>query len=84
MDQLASSPGCSTYCYAELAASFINFLYHCSPSSGLYGAGKDNRGRHTDSPYGHHPIRTTSAPTSFIPHFTQNALSAATLPIYPG
>ena len=26
MDQYAGSPGHSTYCYKELAASFINFL----------------------------------------------------------
>jgi len=28
MDQYAGNPGHSTYCYAELAASFINFLYY--------------------------------------------------------
>ena len=27
----AGSPGHSTYCYAELAASFINFIHYCSP-----------------------------------------------------
>jgi len=42
MDQYAGSPSYSTYCYAELAASFINFIYYCSPSSVCYGAGKDN------------------------------------------
>ena len=58
VDQYASSPGLSTYCYAEVAASFINFFHYYSPSSGFYGAGKDDRGRHTDSPSGRHPIRT--------------------------
>jgi len=38
------------YCYAELAASCINVLHYCLPSSGFYGAGKDNMGRHTDNP----------------------------------
>ena len=52
MDQYASSPGHSTYSYAELAASFINFLHYCLPTSGFYGAGKDNRGRCTDNPCG--------------------------------
>jgi len=37
------------------------------PSSGFYGAGEDNRGRHTDSLAGSHPIRTINAPTSIIP-----------------
>jgi len=75
MDQYAGSPGRSTYCYAELAVSFINFLHYCSPSSGFYGAWKDSRGRRTDNPSGlsvphlHHP-----------PIFMPNALSAATLP----
>ena len=45
---------------------------------------EDNRGRRTDNPSGRHPIRTINAPTSIIPPlFTSNALSAATLPIYP-
>jgi len=55
------------YCYAELTASFINFLHHCLPSSGFYGAGKDNRGRHTNNPSGRHPILTTGATTYIIP-----------------
>ena len=85
MDQYAGIPGRSTYCYAELAASFINFLHYCSPTSGFYGAGKDNRGRRTDNSSGRHPIRTIGAPTSITPPIcTLNALSAATLPIYPG
>ena len=69
MDQYADSPGRSTYCYAELAASFIDFLHCCSPSSRFYAAGKDNRGRRTDNPFGRYPILTVGAPTSFIPHF---------------
>jgi len=40
MDQYDGSPGRSTCCFAELAASFINFLHYCSPSSGFCGAGK--------------------------------------------
>jgi len=79
MDQYAGSPGHHTYCYAELTASFINFLHYCSPSSGFYDAGKDNRGRCTDNPSGRHPIRTIGAPTFIITPFTPNALSATTL-----
>ena len=71
MDQYAGSPDHSTYCYAELATSFINFLHYCLPSSGFYGAGKDNRGRctKTDNLSGCHLIWTVSFPTSVIPHF---------------
>ena len=69
MDQYAGSPGHSTYCYAEVAASFINFLHYRSPFSGLCDAGKDDRGRCTDSLSGHHPIWTIDAPTSIIPPF---------------
>jgi len=84
MDQYAGSPGHSTYCYAELDASFINFL-HSLAITGFYGARKDNRGRCTDKPSGYHPIQTIGAPTFIIPSIcTPNALSAATLPIYPG
>jgi len=61
------------YCCAQLAASFINFLHYCSPSSGFYGAGKD-RGRHTDNPSGCHPIRTIVAPISIIPPFYAECL----------
>jgi len=57
IDQYARSPGYSTYCNT----SFTNFLHHCSPSSGFYGARKDNRGRCTDNPSGCHPIRTVGA-----------------------
>ena len=46
---------------------FINFLHYCSPSSGFYGAGKDNRGRHTNNPSGRHPILTIGATTYIIP-----------------
>jgi len=62
MDQYAGSPGHSTYCYTELAASFINLLHYCLPSSGFYGAGKDDRGRRADNPPGRHPNRTISDP----------------------
>ena len=69
----------------KLAASFINFFHYCSPSSRFYSAGNDNRSRHTDSPSGRHPIWTTGAlRLHHPPIFTPNALSAATLPIYPG
>jgi len=63
MDQYAGNPGHSTYCYAERAASFINFLHYYLPSSGFYGAGKDERGRRTDNPCGRHPIWTIGAAT---------------------
>ena len=53
MDQYAGSPGRNTDYYGELAASFINLLHYCFPSSGFYGAGKDNRGRCTTSLSGH-------------------------------
>jgi len=77
MDHYAGSPGHSTNCYAELAASFVNFLHYCSPSSGFYGAGNDNRGRCTNKPSG--------CPTFVIlPFFMLNASSTATLPIYLG
>ena len=68
MDQYASSPGYSIYCYAEVAAFFINFLNYCLPSSGFYGAVKDNRGRCTANPSEHHTIQTISFPTSIITH----------------
>ena len=89
MDQCAScwqswSQTHSTYYYTELAASFTNFLYYCSSSSGFYGAEKDNRSRHTDSPPGRHSIRSTGALTPSSPIFTPNALPAASLQIYPG
>ena len=60
--QYAGSPGHSTYCYAELTASLINFLHYCSPSSGFYSARKDNRGRCTDNPSGRHPSGLTVPP----------------------
>ena len=56
-------------------------------SSGLYGAGEDNRdrSRHTSNLAGRHSMRTNQRPTSNIPPiFTPDALPAATLPIYPG
>ena len=65
-----SSQYTSTYCYAELAASFINFLHYCSPSSGFYGAGKDNRGRQTDAT----PSRLLVRPLPSSPHFHTKCL----------
>ena len=67
MDQSASSP--SICCYAELAASFVNFLHYCLLSSRFCDAGKYSRGRCTDSASGCRPIRTIGAPTSLIPPF---------------
>jgi len=76
MDQYAGSSGRSTYCYVELAASFINFLHYCSPSCGFYGAGKDNSGSRTDNLSRCHIIHHP-------PIFTPNAVFAASLPICP-
>jgi len=81
--QYSSSPGHSNYCHTELAASFIDFLHYCSPSSGFCGAAKDNRGRHTDNSSGRHPIQTVHPPISIITHFWLNALSVAAVPVYP-
>jgi len=50
----------------SLTSSFINFVHYCSPSSGLYGAAKDNRGRCIDNLTGRHPIQSTNALTSII------------------
>jgi len=52
----------------ELAASFIDFLHYCLPSSVLYDTGKGNRNRRTDSQSERHPVRTIGAPTSIILH----------------
>ena len=76
--------GHSTYCDADFAASFINFLHYSLPSSGFYGAGKDNRGRHTDNPSGHYPIQTIGAFKSITPHFYIKSPFCASLTIYPG
>jgi len=54
-------------CYAELDASVINLLCYCSPSSGFYSTGKDNRGRRTDNLSGCHHFRAIGAPTSIPP-----------------
>jgi len=43
------------------------------PSSGFYGAGEDNRGRHTDNAAERHSIRTIGAPTSISTIFTLDA-----------
>jgi len=61
--------------------SFINFLLIACHLLDFMVQGKITE---ADAPTSHHPIRTIGAPTSVIPIFTQNALSAATLPIYPG
>jgi len=66
-------------CYAELAASFINFLHYYSPSSGFHG--KDNRGRRIDNPSGRHPIQTIGVPPPPFPILRRMPLPAATLPI---
>ena len=66
-----------------LAASFVNFIHYCSPSSGFYGAGKDNRGRRTDFPSGCHPIWTIGVPESLIPRFLPNALSDTHIHTHP-
>jgi len=62
-----------------------NLLHPLSTSSTfwIYGAGKDNRGRRTDNPSGCHPVQTIGAPPPSSRIFMLNALSAATLPIYP-
>jgi len=73
-----------TYSYAELAESFINFLHYCSPSSAFYGTGTDSRGKRTNSLFGCYPTQTVGAPPPPSPIFMLNALSAATIPIYPG
>jgi len=39
------------------------------PSSGLYGAREDNRGRHSDNTAWRHSIQTNHRPTSIIPPF---------------
>jgi len=84
MDQYAGSPGHSTYCYTELAASFINFLHYCSPTSGFYGAEKiteaDALTIHLDST----PSGLSVPPPPLSPIFMPNAFSDATIPIYPG
>jgi len=66
MDQNAGSTGHSTYCFAEIAASFINFLHYCLPSSRFYAAG--DRGRCTNTPSGCHPIGLSvpPPPSSFL------------------
>ena len=47
----------------------VHFLHQCSPSSALYGAENDNRGRRTNNPPECHPVETISTPTFIIPHF---------------
>ena len=60
----------------------------CHPTNSVKAlkasAWKGNRSKSTDNPSGRHPIWTIGAPPPLSPIFTPNALSAATLPIYPG
>jgi len=47
--------------------------------------GENDRGKCTNNPAGHYPIWTIDASTSITPpHFTPDALPAATFPIYSG
>jgi len=69
MDQHAGSPCHSTYYYAELAASFINFPYYCLPSSGFYGAGKDNGADALTIRLDATPSRLLVPPLPSFPHF---------------
>ena len=41
----------------------------CQKTSGLYGAKKDNKSRHTDNPARRHSMLTNQQPTSLIPPF---------------
>jgi len=69
---------CRNHCILyQLHPSLLAILGDCVVQS-------KNRGRSTDNPSGCHPIRTPGAPISIIPHFMPSALSATTLPIYPG
>ena len=72
MDQYAGSPVHSTYCYAELAASFIKFLHYCSLTSTCMVQGKITQAEaltiYRES--GCHTIQTFSAPNLYhIPNF---------------
>ena len=82
--QDAGSPGHSkpTCCYAELAASFTNFLHYCLQSSGFYGAitEADAQTIRLNAP----PSGLSVPPLPSSPIFTSNALSGATLLIYSG
>ena len=81
MDQYAGSPGHSTYSYAELIASFMNFLH-------LLDFMEQGKITEENAP----TIRLDATPSRLLeppspsppPIFTPNALSATTLPIYPG
>ena len=82
--QDAGSPGHSrpTCCYAELAASFTNFLHYCLQSSGFYGdiTEADAQTIRLNAP----PSGLSVPPLPSSPIFTSNALSGATLLIYSG
>jgi len=61
-------PRYSTCCYAQLPASFTNFLHYCSPSPGFYDAGKEQRQTRRQSIW-MPPHPDYRCPTSIIPHF---------------
>ena len=84
MDQYAGSRGHSTYCYAELAAFFINFLRYSRHLLDFMVQGKTTEAKAPT-------IRLDATPSGLsVPHlhhppiFTLTALSAITLPIYAG
>jgi len=60
MDQYAGIPGHSTYCYTELAASFINFCVIACHLLDFVVQGKIT-GRRTDNASGRHPTGTPSS-----------------------
>jgi len=84
MDQYASSPSHSTYCYAELAASFICSLHYFLPPSGFYGVEKDNKRQTHRQSVLMPPFGLLVPPPHHLPIFTPNAISATTLPVYLG
>jgi len=67
--------------------SWTTQVSHCQKkySSGLYGAGEDIRGRHSDNLAGCHSIRINQRhPPPSSPHFNAGCPSCHNLPIYPG
>ena len=50
----------------------------------VYGARRDNRGRHTEIRLGTTPSRLSATHLHHLPIFMPDSLPAATLPIYPG
>ena len=74
----------STYCYTEL-----NCIRHQLPPLLLVifwilWCRERTRGRRTNNTSGRHRMWTIGVPPTSSPILTQNALSATTLPIYPG